>query len=305
MRISAIVNRKYTFGEESMNKKRITILACLAAISSGACVLGTAPPAIQATLTPLPTVVYIVSIRERPADGMMMVYVPKGEFTMGMDNNVGPQEQPAHRVYLDAYWIDQTEVTNAMYALCVQARVCQAPENFGSWTRTNYYGNPQYADYPVVYIDWNDARVYCAWAGARLPSEAEWEKAARGTDARIYPWGEPEPYMNGDSGTSLLNWLSQVGDTTAVGSYPSGASPYGALDMAGNVWEYTADWYDENYYANSPYSNPQGPASGEYRVTKGGSWGGGEGDVHSASRVYSDPARGSTFVGFRCVLASP
>lgn len=289
-----------------MNKNRIPLLGLLAAILMGACLSVTVPLATLTapTETPLPTVVYVISTQERATDGMVMVYVPEGEFTMGM--NVTPDythpEQPEHKVYLDAYWIDQTEVTNGMYALCAQAGECQQPENLGSQQRTSYYGNPQYADYPVVYITWNDAQTYCAWAGGRLPTEAEWEKAARGTDARVYPWGSYDAYTAEDPGTSILNWLSFVGDTTPVGSYPAGASPYGALDMAGNVDEYAADWYDENYYAVSPYSNPQGPASGEYHTVRGGNYHNSEGAVHSASR---NPA-GTTYpsTGFRCIVPS-
>jgi serine/threonine-protein kinase len=281
------------------------ILAGSIMILMGACLSAPAPKDVRPTPTPLPTVLYFVSTRENPVDGMVMVYVPEGNFAMGMNVDVGPQEQPIHTVYLDAYWIDQTEVTNAMYARCVQAGTCQPPEKFSSWTRTNYYGNPQYADYPVVFVNWNAAQGFCAWAGERLPTEAEWEKAARGVDGRLYPWGNQTPWETIDEGRSLMNWISQVGDTTAVGSYPLGASPYGALDMAGNVYEWTADWYDESYYAISPASNPQGPATGQYRATRGGSFGGNEGTNHSASRVDSDPAKADAFVGMRCAVSAP
>jgi serine/threonine-protein kinase len=231
----------------------------------------------------------ISSTWERPADGMVMVYVPEGEFTMG-GNDGSSNEQPVHTVYLDAYWIDQTEVTNGIYSVCVQAGACQPPRNTSSTTQTSYYGNSQYADYPVIYVAWNDAQAYCAWADARLPTEAEWEKAARGTDARTYPWGNTTP------NTNLLNFNRNVDDTTAVGNYPSGASPYGAL---------VADWTSETYYGSSPSSNPTGPTSGDLHVLRGGSWHDPEYFVRSAYRGGDPPDYYNIIIGFRCVLASP
>ena len=166
-------------------------------------------------------------------DGMVLVYVPAGEFRMGSagsDSQAQDNEKPQHTVYLDAFWMDRTEVTNALYALCVKAGACQPPLSVNYSWRESYYGNSQYDGYPVVYVSWKDAAAYCEWAGRWLPTEAEWEKAARGTDGRLYPWGNAEPDAN------RLNFNGNV-DARAVGSYPSGASPYGALDMAGNVWE--------------------------------------------------------------------
>jgi len=201
-------------------------------------------------------------------------------------------------VYLDAYWIDKTEVTNTMYARCVQAGVCDAPSSKGSNYSDSYYGSSQYADHPVVYVDWFQAQAYCEWAGRRLPTEAQWEKAARGADGRTYPWGEQEPNCD------LANYDGTkwcIGDTSAVGSYPSGASPYGALDMAGNVWEWAADWYSSSYYSQSPGNNPTGPSSGEYRVIRGGSYGRDERELRSAYRGDDDPNdESSSLVGLRC-----
>jgi len=237
----------------------------------------------------------------RPADGMVMVYVPEGEFTMG-SNDGDLDEQPVHTVYLDAYWIDQTEVTNDKYMLCVQAGGCQPRSDSGSHRRSSYYGNSQYGDYPVINLTWHYAQAYCAWAEARLPSEAEWEKAARGTDGRIYPWGNNDPTCN------LANlWPSEsscVGDTSAVGSYQAGASPYGALDMAGNVWEWVADRYGQTYYSQSPSSNPTGPDSGQYRVLRGGSFFELGVGVRSARRFgnVSEYMIARHF-GFRCALS--
>jgi eukaryotic-like serine/threonine-protein kinase len=270
----------------------------------------TAAPATAAPATTAPTP-GIGSTWTRPADGMLMLYVPAGSFTMGttIDQattecqdckpSLVSDEQPPHSVNLDAFWMDKTDVTNAMYALCVKAGVCQAPVLTSSATRSSYYGNTQYADYPVIYMSWTDANAYCGWAGARLPTEAEWEKAALGTDGRIYPWG------NGRPDKSLLNYNSQIGDTSAVGSYPSGASPYGLLDMAGNVWQWVNDWYDANYYASSPVSNPQGPASGDGRVLRGGAWNVNGYLVLPAYRSVFGPTNALNYFGFRCSRSLP
>ena len=171
-------------------------------------------------------------------DGMKLLYVPAGEFLMGAassDAQAAENEKPQHIVYLDAFWIDQTEVTNAMYIKCYQAGACQAPSMGHSSSRLNgYYSNSQFANDPVTYVFIEEAKDYCEWAGRRLPTEAEWEKAARGTDGRMYPWGNDAPDR------TRLNYNQEVGDTTQVGAYPTGASPYGALDMAGNVQEWVA-----------------------------------------------------------------
>jgi len=226
---------------------------------------------------------------------MLMMFVPAGEFTMGSENG-STDESPIHTVTLDAYWIDQTEVTNKMYALCAQAGVCQPPEGTRSYTRSSYYGNPEYDNFPVIYVDWDMAKTYCEWADARLPTEAEWEKAARGTDGRTYPWGE-------GLDCNKANYSGCVGDTIAVGSYDDGKSPYGLFDMAGNVWEWVADWYDSNYYASSPSNNPQGAASGQSRVLRGGSWDSDGDNARSAYRSWYDPSLFSLNVGFRCALS--
>ena len=218
------------------------------------------------------------------ASPISMVFVPPGEFIMG-----------DHTVTLDAFWIDKTEVTNAMYAKCVEAGPCRPPSSDFSRTRTRYYGNAEFDNYPVIFVSWNDANDFCAWAGGRLPTEAEWEKAARGTDGRQFPWGDDDPA----GGDGLLNYRAQ--DTTAVGAYPNGASPYGALDMAGNVSEWVADWLSLDYYANPPASNPSGPDSGQYRVWRGGSWANPSTEgILTYSRTGNLPTDSSAGIGFRC-----
>jgi len=231
---------------------------------------------------------------------MISVYVPKGEFTMGSTNDDKDAlafEKPAHTVSLDAFWMDQTEVTNGMYALCVQAGACRAPISASSAARSNYYGNPDFDHYPVIYVSWTDAKAYCEWAGRRLPTEAEWEKAARGTDGRLYPWSNELP------GPSRTNFNSVKGDTAAVGSYlgeNGNVSFYGALDMAGNVWEWVGDWYSGTYYPVSPAANPQGPASGTVRVLRGGAWDSDAANIRATARFQFGPTNRQNFIGFRC-----
>lgn len=244
---------------------------------------------------------------------MTQLLIPAGTFHMGgLDIYRQDDEQPPHEVTLDAFWIDQVEVTNSMYDLCVQAGDCRPPKDLRSDNRESYYGNPEFRDYPVVNVAWYDANTYCAWAGRRLPSEAEWERAARGNDKRNYPWGDelPNEYNS--------NSLNVVGDTTRVGSYAEGASPFGVLDMAGNVWEWVADFYDANYYKTSPLEPPQGPQSEDnfniFRVIRGGSYQEDDIQLRVSNRSFlegpdpkADPKKDEAFygrssnrIGFRC-----
>ena len=220
-----------------------------------------------------------------------MVFVPAGEFTMG--SQILPDEQPVHTVNLNAFWIDTYEVTNALYHQCVAAGGCGLPQGT-STASGGSYDDPAQSNYPVTQVTWADADQYCQWAGKRLPTEAEWEKAARGTDARIYPWGN----------TFNAAWVNSAfnGDlhTTAVGRYPAGASPYGALDMAGNVWEWVADWFDDYYYAQSPHDNPTGPASSRLKVARGGGYGGTDAVMRASQRRSMYPDEYGGFLGFRC-----
>lgn len=230
----------------------------------------------------------IGSVKISEKDGMVLVYVPAGEFTMG--SNTNPSEQPIHQVNLDAFWIDQTEVTNAMYSKCVDEGECYPPYD------VNYYDNSSYANHPVVHVDWNQATAYCAWAERRLPTEAEWEKVARGTNGRTYPWGE-------GIDCDKANYTdSCVGDTSPVKSYPNGVSPYGAYDMAGNVWEWVSSLY-QPYPYNENDGRENLSSSGD-RVLRGGSWDYIDKFVRSASRYDYHPDYFNGFfyvsVGFRC-----
>jgi len=256
-------------------------------------------PTLLATQTPSPTATTVLGIGSTSRslkDGMLLVYVPAGEFTMG-SNDGEDDEKPEHQVYLDAFWIDQTEVTNTMYAKCVEVNQCNLPSSKRSVKHSSYFGNPEFGEYPVIYVSWADALAYCLWAGRTLPTEAQWEKAARGTDGRTYPWGNILPK------DTLLNYNNIFGDTTRVGLFPDGGSIYGALDMAGNVWEWVGDWYDETYYRISPASNPEGPDSGQFRVLRGGSYYYGDYGIRSSARNPVSPVDANSNIGFRCALS--
>jgi eukaryotic-like serine/threonine-protein kinase len=262
-----------------MITKKIALL-CLVAVILAAC--NSAPG------TPTPSAAI---------DGAPAVLVPAGEFTMGSDLFLN--ERPIHAVQLDAFWIDQHEVTNALYQKCVTAQQCEAPVGgYSDRHPAGYYGNPEFDNFPVAYVGWAEADRYCRWAGKRLPTEAEWEKAARGTDARSFPWGNT---FDANRANSALN-LELV--TTAVDAHPTGASPYGAVDMAGNVWEWVADWYAEDYYARSPHADPTGPVTGTLHIVRGGGYGGYDAAQRTSLRRDMDTNERAAYVGFRCARSA-
>lgn len=256
------------------------------------------PSAEPAPVIPSPTLVPVnlsgpgVGTKMSWADNSVMVFVPAGDFTMG--NNAF--DAPEHTVYLSDYWIYQTEVTNSMYAFCVSAGACAPPyQELGA----PFYENPIYDNYPIVGVSWDQAANYCAWIGGSLPTEAQWEKAARGSNGASYPWGNAEPSCE------LGNFSGCVGALTDVTKYDAGASPYGALDMAGNVLEWVNDFYGESYYTSAPIENPTGPTSGESRVARGSGF---ETSFNQALSAIRRPA-GNAFhnrdLGFRCVIQQP
>ncbi len=278
-----------------------------------------APTQPEPTATGVPVEPTQASLRVSEIDLMEQIYIPAGEFIMGTNdkdaqiyiegNGRAYQEIPAHTVYLDSYWIDKYEVTNGQYALCVAAGVCKPPNLMRSYTREHYFDNPEFANYPVLYIDWYMARAYCEWADRRLPTEAEWEKAARGDDGRRYPWGDdpitgeranfcdkdcPKPHAN-------ENYDDGYPDTAPVGSYPAGASPYGVMDMAGNVWEWTG-----TLIAPYPYDPNDGrenlDVSGE-RAWRGGPWSNGIWWIRASTRYRSVTTYWYGNLGFRCAAS--
>jgi formylglycine-generating enzyme required for sulfatase activity len=261
---------------------------------------------------------------------MEMVYVPEGEFQMGSTKdmvfaakemcnegmgepapgictyNTFMDEYPDHLVELSAYWMDQNEVTNAQYRLCLEAGDCQPPMELGSFTRDSYFNESEFDDYPVVQLTWNMAEDYCEWAGARLPTEAEWEYAARGPDGWIFPWGnefDPTKLNYCDAsckGVSDPNYDDGYPDTSPVGTFAEGVSWVGTLDMAGNVREWVADRY--GYYSLEISIDPQGPAKGDSHVSRGGSWYDPLDNIRSTNRGSNALDYWRHKLGFRCAM---
>jgi formylglycine-generating enzyme required for sulfatase activity len=238
--------------------------------------------------------VYVGSLPTEITDeDVPMRLVPAGEFTMGSENG-DSNEQPVHTVYLGDFYMDKYEVTNALYKACVDAGGCKTPPQ--NYTRDSYYGNSEFDDYPVI-VEWNQAQAYCEWRGASLPTESQWEKAAHGTDGRTYPWGE-------GIDKTFANYNQFVGNTSPVGSYESGQSPYGIYDLAGNVWEWTGSLYKPYPYVSTDGREDLN-ASGS-RVVRGGSWSNYDNVVRSAYRYdYSPDVIIYLDVGFRCVRSVP
>lgn len=281
----------------------------------------TAPPP-TATTEPTPTEpeqLEAGATRVSEKDGMVQVFVPAGEFIMGSDSWEAQNstekgraypENPVHTTYVDDYWIDKFEVSNEQYGLCVDAGVCDPPYLYRSETRDRYFDDPEFANYPVIYVNWYMATTYCEWAGRRLPTEAEWEKAARGTDGRKYPWGD-DPItgervnlcdVTCERAIANPNFDDGYADTSPVGNYPAGASPYGVMDMSGNVWEWTS-----TIIQPYPYDADDGRENQDLykeRVWRGGPWSNGYWWVRSSVRYRSIPSYWFVNLGFRCA-ASP
>ncbi len=244
-------------------------------------------------------------------DEIVMIYIPPGQFTMGSENY--DREAPPHNVILDGYWMGKTVVTVVQFKIFINytGYVTEAEKSGGAsvyiegrWQKKKdaNWKNPYFSQddkHPVVCVSWNDANAYCDWLSKKtetkfkLPTEAQWEKAARGEDGHKYPWGEREP------DGKLANFDQSIGKTSPVDSYLQGASPFGLLDMAGNVWEWCNDWFDEDYYKNSPHKNPMGPKSGTDRVLRGGGWSNFAQSIRCAYRYSYGPSYRSDFVGFR------
>jgi formylglycine-generating enzyme required for sulfatase activity len=244
----------------------------------------------------------------RDLDLMPEVLIPAGPFSMGCDpeNNGGVDCMadilPLHEVELSAYYIDQYEVSNSQYARCVSVGTCTEPKSMGTADRPDYFLNPDYANHPVVAVDWKQADAYCRWVGGRLPTEAEWEKAARGEDLRPYPWGFDLPDCSKANFNSSTEGRCSDG-TTKVGSFPAGASPYGVMDLAGNVWEWTQDWYEWTYYQGSPKTDPMGSQEGYQKIVKGGAW---DYSANVMTISYNSdhlPQEFKLSFGFRCTRA--
>ena len=225
--------------------------------------------------------------RTNAKDGSVMIVIPAGEFVRG-SNNGDDNEKPERPVYLDEYAIQKYPVTVEQYATyCRETRqpMPQCPD--WGWR----------PDHPVVNVDWHGAAAYAKWAGLALPTEAQWEKAARGTDGRAFPWGN-----KWDPDRLCHSVGRERSGTASVHTHEAGASPYGVVDMAGNVWEWCADWFQADYYATAPSKNPAGPDRGESRVVRGGGWVGNDGlSFRGACRSWVDPLLRNVSIGFRCV----
>lgn len=228
-------------------------------------------------------------------DGAPMVLIPVGEFTMGSDKG-DDDEQPIHRVFLDNYYIDKFEVTNRRFAKFVKAMLLEPPWGFADKDTPIVH-----ADRPVRWVNWWEALGYCLWVGKRLPTEAEWEKAARGSDARTYPWGNDPP-----TSAHAVFGLKEGTDTVSpIGNRDAGKSPYGVHDMAGNLYEWTTDWYDDRYYTDLTAINPRGPLQGMAKAQRGGSYTNSPYRLRSTFRTKGDPLEHEHNVGFRCAQDAP
>ncbi len=250
---------------------------------------------VESTETSLPTETSS-PVEIKDDKNVPMRLIPAGEFTMG-NNNGNAESRPASAIYVETFYIDKYEVTNEMYDVCASAGLCRMPKKLGSATRPSYYNNPTFSNYPAIYVDWKMAKAYCEWRGARLPTEAEWEKAARGAeDERAYPWGN-------DFDCDFANHSGCVNDTAPVNQYNEGQSPYGVYGMSGNVWEWTSSLF--SFYPYSPTDGREDPDASGNRIARGGSWnifGGTGGNIRIDTRFKLDPTYFGAYVGVRCAL---
>lgn len=292
------------------------------AIIQSPIVLTSAPTDIIPITAPTSGFPNLSEPRQSSNDGATLIYIPPGQFTMGITREqidwfrqfcdtagcveIYEASFPEHLVELtNGYWIYRTEVSNAQYAQCVSSGGCQPPRASSSGSRVSYYDNPDFADHPVVWVDWDQANAYCSWAGGRLPTSAEWEYAARGSDKWLFPWGNDFP----SGGQAIANVNNAFSDTQPVNEFVNSASPFGLLNTSGNVWEWVYDWYSVNYYRdNTNWTNPLGPSSGSYKVGRGGSW---KHPVFSIAiqdwEIPNEVQSNYDYdgVGFRCVTTNP
>ena len=249
-------------------------------------------PSPSPTLVPVPLSGPQSGTTMKWIDGSTLVYIQSSEFTMGN----GGFDAPIHTVAVDGFWMYQTKVTNRMFAQCVAVGSCSVPtEELGG----PVYSNPEYANHPVVGVTWDQAQAYCSWSQGQLPTEAQWEKAARGTDGNAYPWGNDAPACD------LLNLGYCSGRTSEVDAFSDGVSPYGLYDMAGNLFEWVSDWYGAAYYNTAPAANPTGPENGEYRSVRGSSFETDFDQAESAIRHFINPSNHRRDLGFRCAVTEP
>ena len=228
-------------------------------------------------------------------DGATMLLVPAGEFSMGSED-ADDDERPIHRVHLDAFYIDKIEVTNARFARFAAAVMSEPP-----WGFANQDTPVKKGDQPVRWVNWIEATAYCAWVGKRLPTEAEWEKAARGTDSRVFPWGNDPP----TPARAVFGLMDGAEPSPSDGTRADGKSPYGAMDMSGNLYEWVADWYQEDYYARTAAKNPRGPLQGSAKSQRGGSFTNAVYRLRASFRTKGEPTEHHPRVGFRCAQDAP
>lgn len=293
------------FGDDEEASAAATATTQAQVIAALTAVAPTTTPTSQPTPLPSPTPEPLLS-----ETGSRMLFMPGGLFRLGNDQGESDQ-QPSRMVSLEPFYIDETEVTNGAYTQCVSAGACEPPATNRASFYPDYYGNPEYNDYPVLFVNWYQAQDFCEWRGDRLPSEAEWERAA-GFDPEqgvksTYPWGDSfegsrvnycdTNCFRGDRDAAYDDGYS---DTAPVGTYPEGRSPIGAYEMLGNVMEWTNDWYNRNYYTVAPDTNPLGPLEGFTKSVRGGSWLSARDELSVTARTFYDPNEVRANIGFRC-----